>query len=182
LFGSISKTASERAPIEHGIGCRSTGAACTDLYHRGQVRIGKLSLETLGKAPPVGVVAHASAAAQYDGIDRTQLAGILRDLGEQGQDFLFARIGDVEAAESLRLRLGDKHLEVIGPELAFIEIDEVVAIVDALGLALAHMHGRCQRALNAEPDQSGAQDVARLRHVTSHYRGRGIRRTSGLPT
>ena len=116
LFGQGSRPA--RIDIEDGQASdakfcggecdRGAGTARANLYDAVQRHVRQSTPETLGKAPPVGVMPDAPAIAQQDGVDRIDLGSITGKLGEQRHDRLLAWMRDVEAREAHAFRGGDQ--------------------------------------------------------------------------
>ena len=130
------------------------GTARADLYNTVQRYVGQSPPETLGKAPPVGVMPDTFAIAQQDGVDRTDRGSIAGKLRQQRHDRLLAWMRDVHAREAHAFRSRDQFAERIDTEPQPFEVDQLVDAAESV-LGLLHLHaGRGARSLDTGADQA----------------------------
>ena len=108
------------------------GSAGAQLHDAIQPCIGQAAPEALGEAGAVGVMADEPAVADDDGIHRVQGARVGRELIEQRDDFLLAGIGDVESGEAASLCIRQQPGQRLDAHAELVQVDELVAEVQAL--------------------------------------------------
>ena len=119
-------------------------------------RARQAAAKALGERQPVGIVAHAAALAQHDGVDRPQRAGVVGQVREERQHRLLAGVGDVETGEAHFLGGAQEIGQRVRPHPKQVEVDPLVQAVHAVFGSLPFVHGRSERGLNARPDQTQA--------------------------
>ncbi len=149
-----------RAHHQRRVRDRRAGAARTELHDAVELRIGQAAAEPLGEARPVGVVADEPAALDHDRVHRVEGARILRQLVEERNDRLLARIGDVQPGEAHPLRSGKQLGQRLDTQAELVEIDELVHVTKALLVALALVHRGRARGLDARADQAAKKRLS----------------------
>ena len=111
------------------------------LHNTVQRHVGQSPPETLGKAPPVGVMPDAFAIAQQDGVDRTDRGSIAGKLGEQRHDRLLAWMRDVQAREAHAFRGRDQFAEQIDTEPQPFQVYQLVDAAESVLGRFTFMQG-----------------------------------------
>ena len=117
-------------------------------------RAGQAALERLAEAAGVGVVPDPPAVVEDDGVDGAERLGLGRERVELGHDELLARMGDVEAAQAVVVRLPHQRADVGRRPLELVEVEQPVLVVDAEQRRFALVQRRAQRHADAGADQS----------------------------
>jgi hypothetical protein len=93
-----------RAQGEDRMRDRRTGAAGTEEADMAERDIAQSASKWRGEAGPIGIVSDAFAIPENDGVDRANRLGVGRKAVEQRQHGLLARMRDIDAGKSDRLR------------------------------------------------------------------------------
>src|SRR5205823_1800106 len=136
---------------------RGAGAARAELDHAIELRIRQSTPEAFGKAGPVGVVAGEPTVADHYCIYGVQRTSIRREIVEQRDHRLLAGIGDVEAGETAVLRIREQPRQCFDADAELVEVDQLIAELQALRLRLVLMQRRRARLLDPGADQAEMQ-------------------------
>ena len=138
---------------QRGIGDRGAGPTGAELQDVAKADIGQSAPEALQEARPVGIVPDPPAVPEDDGVDGAKRPRVLGQLVEQRDHLLLAGMGDVQSCEAGRLGTREDVGQCLRPSDAEIEVEELVAEIEALCGCLVPVHRRRARLLDAGPDQ-----------------------------
>ena len=137
------------------MGHRRARATGTHLHYALARHIMQVTPETFGEPQAVSVMADALAVLEHHGVDRANASGFGRQLIQQRQDCLLARVGNVQSGEVHLLRGPQQVGQGVEVQVQRLKVDQAIQVAQALGVTFLFMQCGGAGGLDTGADQAG---------------------------